>query len=162
MPPTVAAFGQDYLLRAVIARYGFGANQPKYATYPSASVDGDGDALDGARRSYTLALSPLPPVEPSGFWSVTMYDSETQLLVCNDYANGTARYSVSSVTPGLVASAADGSVTLVLSNAPPATPDAYANWLPAPAGKFNVIMRLYNPQPQVGSGDWTPNAIAKA
>lgn len=27
--------------------------------------------------------------------------------------------------------------------------DAVSNWLPAPAGRFNVTMRLYGPRPSV-------------
>ncbi len=36
-----------------------------------------------------------------------------------------------------------------------------ANWLPAPAEGFNMIMRLYWPKPQVLDGAWAPTAVTK-
>ncbi|MDT0407036.1 DUF1214 domain-containing protein, partial [Streptomyces edwardsiae] len=39
-----------------------------------------------------------------------------------------------------------------------------ANWLPAPAGKFNLMLRLYWPKeapPSIIDGTWKPPAITK-
>ena len=43
----------------------------------------DGQTLDGSKHNYTLtfATGHLPPV--NAFWSVTMYDGATQLLIEN-------------------------------------------------------------------------------
>jgi hypothetical protein len=35
------------------------------------------------------------------------------------------------------------------------------NWLPAPAGPFNLTMRLYNPGPAALTLNWTPPAVER-
>ncbi|HEY6354410.1 MAG TPA: DUF1214 domain-containing protein [Burkholderiaceae bacterium] len=40
--------------------------------------------------------------------------------------------------------------------------DNEANWLPAPAGPFSLIMRLYWPDESVLQGKWIPPEIKKA
>jgi hypothetical protein len=54
----------------------------------------------------------------------------------------------------------DGSLDLYLQNASPG-PDKESNWLPAPADSFNLLMRLYLPQPQALSGTWQPPGVEK-
>jgi hypothetical protein len=36
---------------------------------------------------------------------------------------------------------------------------ADVNWLPAPKGAFSLVLRLYNPKPQVLDGSWSPPVI---
>ncbi len=57
------------------------------------------------------------------------------------------RHAIGDRTPGLKRGA-DGSLELVLSHA---RPDDTANWLPAPAGRFYLILRMYHPQEGVQS-----------
>ena len=56
----------------------------------------------------------------------------------------------------------DGSVDLYIQNESPGK-DKEANWLPAPKGKFVLMLRLYWPDepPQVSilDGSWKPPAI---
>jgi hypothetical protein len=51
--------------------------------YPMTRVDASGATLDGSKHHYTLTFpaGQLPPV--NAFWSVTMYDGKSQLLIEN-------------------------------------------------------------------------------
>ena len=97
--------------------------------------------LDGSRR-YVMRFEAddMPPAD--AFWSVTLYDSDRFL-----YPNEIRRHAVGDRTPGLQR-AADGSLTLELNHARPADT---ANWLPAPAGRFYLILRMYYPRDGVQS-----------
>jgi len=57
-----------------------------------------------------------------------------------------------------------GSLTLYIQKDSPGA-DKEANWLPAPAGKFILMMRMYWPDespPSIIDGTWTPPAAIKA
>jgi len=57
----------------------------------------------------------------------------------------------------------DGSVDLYLQHDNPG-PEKQANWLPAPAGAFNLMLRLYWPKqnpPSIIDGTWQPPAVTK-
>ncbi len=101
-----------------------------------------------------LTAYPPPPVE--AFWSLTMYDVPHFFLVANDIN----RYSLGDRTPGIVY-ADDGSLTITLSHARPGDPTAAANWLPAPAGDFRPVLRMYEPAPEVLSQTYTVPPIAR-
>ena len=77
------------------------------------------------------------------FWNLAMYD-EHEFFTEND----AGRYTIGSTTEGL-RSENDGSLTLYLQHEPP---DDRANWLPAPAGPFNLTMRLYGSQTPILTG----------
>ncbi|MFL5285677.1 MAG: DUF1214 domain-containing protein [Rhodopila sp.] len=43
--------------------------------------------------------------------------------------------------------------------------DKEANWLPAPKGKFNLVLRIYAPRktpPSILDGSWTPPPVKRA
>jgi hypothetical protein len=152
----------DWLKRAAVAKAGIYANDAVEATYPFARTDSDGQPLDGGQHSYTLAFAPdaLPPV--NAFWSVTMYDGKTQLLI----ENPINRYLINSpMLPGLKKNP-DGSLTLYIQNKSPGA-DKDANWLPAPNGPMYLVMRLYWPKttsPSIlppGEGAWKPPGITR-
>lgn len=153
-------FNGDWLLRAVGAQAGIYGNDAAEAVYPAARSDSNGEALDGSRHAYTLTFpaNGLPPV--NAFWSVTMYDGRTQLLVRNPID----RYLVNSpMLPDLKRNA-DGSVTLYIQHQSPGAERA-SNWLPAPDGPIYLVMRLYWPKTgspsilPIGQGDWQPPPI---
>ena len=83
-------YGTDYLQRALIAYVGAGGNVPEDAVYPIARLDADGKLLNGASR-YVLRFTKadIPPVDPRGFWSLTLYDKEYFLV-----PNPTNRYAL--------------------------------------------------------------------
>ena len=121
-----------------------------------------GEPIDASAHAYTLTFpaGDLPPV--NAFWSVTMYDGKTQLLIQNPID----RYLINSpMLPGLKKNA-DGSLTIYIQHASPG-PDKESNWLPAPDGPVYLVMRLYWPKknpPSIlpaGKGDWKPPAVVK-
>jgi hypothetical protein len=140
-------FGEDYLVRSAVAYRSLAGNAPEEAIYFNADKDVSGQPLDGAHR-YTMRFEKgqLPPV--NGFWSLTMYDGKTFFMV----ENPKKRYSIGSRTPGLQF-APDGSLTLYIQHADPG-PERVANWLPAPAGSFDVHLRTYVPQEALLDGSY--------
>ena len=78
-----ATYDGDWTQRAAVAVAGILANDPAEAVYPITRSDADGQPLDGSKANYTLTFlaDALPPV--NAFWSVTMYDGKTQLLIKN-------------------------------------------------------------------------------
>jgi hypothetical protein len=148
-------YGTDYLMRALITAIGLGANRPQDAVYPTSQKDGDGRAYDGANK-YVMrfAKGQLPPVE--GFWSLTMYDGAYFFV-----PNPINRYSISA-RQDLKANP-DGSVDLYIQKDSPGA-DKESNWLPAPAGKFILMLRMYWPNesnPSIIDGTWTIPPVKK-
>jgi hypothetical protein len=148
-------YGVNYLMRALITAIGLGANRPQDAIYPMSIKDGQGDAYDGAHK-YVLHFpkGELPPVH--GFWSLTMYDSNFFFV-----ENPINRYSISP-RQNLKANP-DGSVDLYIQNESPG-PEKESNWLPAPKGKFQLMLRMYWPnehKPSIINGTWKIPAVKK-
>jgi hypothetical protein len=161
-----AAFGDrdffhgDWLLRAAAAKAGIYGNDAEEAMYPKTRRDGTGQLLDGSKHKYTLtfAASQYPPV--NAFWSVTMYDGKTQLLIKNPIN----RYLINSPMLPNMKKNADGSMTIYIQKNSPGA-DKEANWLPAPKGPIYLVMRLYWPKTEApsilppGEGTWNPPAV---
>ena len=141
--------GHDPGLRAALAKYEVGAQLSDQVIYPNTSVDDKGEQLTGAHK-YVLhfAADQLPPV--SVFWNMAMYGSD-MLFIENDFG----RYSIGSTTDG-VKKNTDGSLTIVIQKDRPADT---SNWLPAPAGNFNLTMRFYGPQTPVLDGSYRLPAV---
>jgi hypothetical protein len=139
----------NYLYRMAAAVLGIYGNSKQEAMYPIYAVDADGQKLDGAKR-YAVRFAPgqLPPV--NAFWSLTMYELPSSLLV----ANQLNRYLLNSPMLPQVKRDADGGLTLLIQNETPGK-DKEANWLPAPKGPFFMAMRLYWPKDEALSGKWT-------
>jgi hypothetical protein len=149
-----AAYDGDWVQRAAVAMAGIYANDTAEAFYPILATDSDGKKPDASTGRYTLTFpaGQLPPV--NAFWSVTMYDGKTQLLV----ENPIDRYLINSpMLPG-VKKNADGSLTLHLQKDSPGA-DKQSNWLPAPNGPIYVVMRLYWPKPEATNGKWQPPPV---
>jgi hypothetical protein len=139
----------NYLYRMTAAILGIYGNSKAEAMYPIYSVDADGQLLDGADR-YTLrfAAGQLPPV--NAFWSLTMYELPSILLVDNPLN----RYLINSPMLPQLEKDSDGGLTLVVQTDSPGT-DKEVNWLPAPKGPFMMVMRLYWPKDEALTGQWT-------
>ncbi len=155
-----AFFDGDWALRAAGAKLGIYGNSEDEAAYPFTRADVNGVPLDGSQHDYTITFpaGQLPPV--NAFWSVTMYDGETQLLIDNPID----RYLINSPMLPDLKTNPDGSLTLYIQHDSPGK-DRESNWLPAPAGPMFVVMRLYWPKtgaPSVlplGQGSWAPPGI---
>ena len=158
-----AFYNGDWLLRAAAARAGIYGNDAVEAMYPMTKTLADGTMLDGSKHNYTLtfAKDQFPPV--NAFWSVTMYDGKTQLLIKNPIN----RYLINSPMLSNMTRNEDGSLTLYIQKDSPGK-DKEANWLPAPDGPIYLVMRLYWPKTEApsilppGAGTWSPPALAKA
>jgi hypothetical protein len=139
----------DYLARATGTEMGIGANSRDEALYPILDKDSDGQPLDGSKHKYTLtfAKGQLPPV--NAFWSITMYDLPSQLLVKNPIN----RYLINSPMLPHLKTNPDGGLTIYIQADSPGK-DKEANWLPAPQGLFMVTMRYYWPKPELLNGEW--------
>jgi hypothetical protein len=153
----------DWLKRAMIAKAGIYGNNAVEATYPLTRNDAGGESLDGSKHRYTLtfAAGESPPV--NAFWSVTMYDGQTQLLIDNPIH----RYLVNSPMLPAMKKNPDGSLTLYIQKDSPGAARK-ANWLPAPDGPIYLVMRLYWPKvtpPSIlppGEGTWKPPGVMRA
>ncbi len=149
-----AFYKGDYLLRAAAAVAGLYGNDAEEALYPAARTDSAGQPLDGSQHDYALTFPAggLPPV--NAFWSVTMYDGKSQLLV----ENPIKRYLVNSpMLPGMKKNK-DGSLTLYIQARSPGA-GKESNWLPSPAGPMYLVMRLYWPKEEALSGKWSPPGL---
>lgn len=158
-----AFFHGDWLKRAAAAKGGIYGNDAAEAMYPLTTTLANGEQLDGSKHAYTLtfAADQMPPV--NAFWSVTMYDGKTQLLI----ENPIGRYLINSPMIPNMKKGEDGSLTLYIQNESPGK-DKESNWLPAPKGPIYLVMRLYWPKVETpsilppGEGTWKPPAIVVA
>ena len=142
------------MLAAVLIIYG---NSKQEAMYPVYTVDGTGQKLDASRNRYALRFPPhqLPPV--NAFWSLTMYELPSRLLV----ANSLNRYLINSGMLRDLKRDADGGVTLYIQHDSPGK-DKEANWLPAPSGPFLMFLRLFWPKPEALDGKWKQPPLQRA
>ena len=54
----------------------------------------------------------------------------------------------------------DGSLVLYIEHESPAK-DHEANWLPAPKGPFNLLLRMYSPKAEAFDGRWNPPPVVR-
>lgn len=149
-------YGTDYLQRALITAIGLGANRPEDAVYPTSDVDGSGKPYDGANK-YVMHFEKGQAPPARGFWSLTMYDANYFFV-----ENPINRSSVSPRND--LKFNDDGSLDLYIQKDSPGK-DRESNWLPAPSGKFILMMRLYWPtenSPSILNGSWHPPAVTVA
>lgn len=149
-------FDTLYLLRATAAHIGLYGNSGDEAIYPTYLVDAQGIPFDASQNNYTLTFKKgeLPPVK--SFWSLTMYDTKTQLLIDNPLN----RYLLNSPMMDQFIFAKDGSLTFYIQKESPGK-KLESNWLPAPDGPFYAVMRLYGPKKEALEGKWVNPPLVK-
>ena len=114
---------------------------PSRRCIPLAKPTATANTLDGSKHNYTLTFpaGQLPPV--NAFWSVTMYDGKTQLLIKNPIN----RYLINSPMLPDMKKNADGSLTLYIQKDSPG--QGQGSQLAARAGRPDLlVMRLYWPK----------------
>lgn len=151
-----AAYKGDWLLRAAVALAGIYGNSAAEALYPMLATDSEGNKPDCSKNRYTLTFpkGQFPPAK--AFWSVTMYDAKTQLLI----ENPINRYLINTPMLQDLKTNADGSLTIYIQKDSPGK-DKESNWLPAPDGPIYLVMRLYWPEESALKGEWKPPAVQR-
>jgi hypothetical protein len=139
----------NYLYRFIGAKLGLYGNSGADAAYFGYFVDAGHHPLDASKNNYELNFAKGAIPEYHAFWSLTMYDGRTQLLV----ANPIQRYLLNSTTLESYKYGPDGSLTFYIQRNSPGK-DRESNWLPAPAGPFYAIYRVYMPGKAVLNGTW--------
>ncbi len=146
----IGTYGTAYLQRAAIALAGIGANVPEDAIYPTSLTAIDGKPYNGRNR-YVLRFEKgrLPPA--NAFWSLTIYD---KALYFTD--NPIKRYAIGDRDK--LKKNADGSLDIYIQHKSPGK-GKESNWLPAPAGEFNLVMRMYWPRIEALTLRWSAPAV---
>lgn len=153
-------YNGNWLLRAAAAKTDFHGDDPAEAISLFAQVDEGGKTLDGSKHDYTLSFAPdrLPPV--NAFWSLTMYNGLSRLLIKNPIN----RYLINSSMLPRLKRDANGGLTIYIQHKFPGF-DREVNWLPAPIGPILLVLRLYWPKAEppsilpVGAGTWRPPRV---
>lgn len=145
-----------FIMRAVAAYMGLYGNSAEEAIYPTYLIDENGAPFDASQNKYTLTFKKgeLPPV--TAFWSLTMYDGKTQLLIDNPLN----RYLLNSPMMEKFVLNVDDSLTLYVQKESPGK-NLESNWLPAPDGPFYAVMRLYGPKKEALEGKWVNPPLVK-
>jgi hypothetical protein len=146
----VTNFIKDPLLKASANLYGPGTHVAQEALYFIGKPD---EPLTGANK-YTLkfAAGALPPV--NAFWSLSAYEGTQFLLIPNPID----RYAIGTVTAGLNPND-DGSLELQLQEEAPEK--GTSNWLPISSGPFHLVLRMYQPRPELIDGTYKVPALHK-
>jgi len=145
-------WGNDYLRRATIAKFGLAANPPEDAIYFSGMLDSDGQRLTG-ENDYLIRFDAgeFPPAD--AFWSITLYDANGHL-----FANDNNRYGIRSRDALEISN--EGSLVILISQKPKEGVPI-ANWIPSCPGRIDLCLRIYSPSQGVFDATWLPPQIIR-
>ena len=149
----IGYYGTDYKKRAVVAMNLFGANIPQDSVYGYNFVDDKNTPLDG-NSNYSIRFNPKQFPPTNAFWSVTLYNSDGLLV-----ENHLHRYAISPHLRELTYNV-DGSLDIFIQHEYPGK-EKESNWLPAPIGSFNLLLRVYWPKMSVLNGEWNPPRVIR-
>jgi hypothetical protein len=156
-PANLGKYGDDCMLRAVVAVVGLGALPRVEAMYLRPQGDSGTDAFEGP-GPFLLRLPHALPID--GFWSLTMYrmTDDGQFFLA---PNPIKRYSIGDRTHGLKRGP-NGALDIFIAREDPGG-DKTANWLPAPTfGRFACVLRAYLPGRELVDGRYRLPAIVMA
>lgn len=147
----IGNYGTSYLQRASVARTGLGANVPEDAIYLLSQLESDNATPYNGSNPYRLHFpaGEIPPA--NAFWSLAMYDEDAYFV-----DNAIQRYSIGD--RDALRFNEDGSLDIYIQHGSPGA-DRESNWLPAPKGNFDLILRLYWPKTAALTGEWSPPRV---
>ncbi|MFJ6095774.1 DUF1254 domain-containing protein [Williamsia muralis] len=145
------AHGTNFLARAVMNFVGLGANVVEENCSYNTYVDSAGGALDGSIGVYRIEVTEPPPAK--AFWSITLYEADSGWL----YDAPEHKHSVGSATGHGGADRLLSRAIYISRQRPPA--GTHEDWLPSPAGKFFLVLRIYQPREEALSEAWTPPPV---
>ena len=148
----VGIWGNDYIRRATVARFGIAANPVEDAAYLQPLADAEGNPLDGA-NPHVIHFEPGGTPPAGAFWSLTVYDREGFLI-----PNDLDRFGIRSRDE--VRYNSDGSLDIFLGPECP-DPEGTSNWIPTIPGRLAMSMRLYMPGATFLTGKWTPPPVRR-
>ena len=172
-PKYAGVYGTNYALRTLIANTGYLALATPYAVYPTWSNSSYGSAnafLNVASNEAILfTFSGKPPLQDTGFWSLTAYGSDYYLIPNkqNVYALGdrsNITYATGTKVYDVVSGDSNGSYQILLQPGDVAPPANWtSNWLPAPSGGGDVVaqLRFYLAEPSLLDGTYKYPVVEK-
>lgn len=141
------SYGFHFINRAEGALEGLLVHDREEGVYFSTYEDGDANLLDGTQQ-YVLHFEKdqLPQLQDKGFWSLTMYGTNFQLV-----ENEIDRFSIGDRNKELKYND-DGSLTIYIQAQKPQGFEG--NWLPSPSeGLFRINFRIYLPNEKTRNPD---------
>ena len=135
----------DYIIRAAMADVGLTDDSTGKASVHRPDSD-DQQHVTSERYKLTFKEDSLPPVQ--AFWSLSMRDVKTHLLITNELD----RYQLNSSTDKLKWDS-DGSLVIHISKQSPGG-ELEANWLLTPDHPFYLVLQLKEPTPK--AFEWNP------
>ena len=160
--PNGGLWGSDWYGRAIAAVIYIFVNDYHKALYLTRGTDSNGQLLNG-HEHYTMTFDQhaLPPVDRSrgGFWSLSMYNRDIFFLA--DSPNGRVNLGTTYLDANQL-HFVDNKLTLHLSYDQPTGPDANANWLPAPADQFCLVLRAHVPEQRLLDSTYQLPDVIKA
>ncbi|MBM7062992.1 DUF1254 domain-containing protein [Pseudomonas sp. UL073] len=156
-PATSGVYGNDFLTRTLVNYGGIWANNQKEVVYYRGTLDDQGQPLQSTQSySVTFPADQLPDTLANYYWSITVTDSKTFLVLPNPLN----RFSLNDQAD--LKYNPDGSLTLYF--APEQPKDApQGNWLPTqPGHNYRMIFRFYGPKNGAVSGDYYPPVIKRS
>jgi hypothetical protein len=156
-----AGQSSDFITRAALQSLaGICANDPAEAVYLNAFTDDRGDQLNGGGRYRIMfGAGDFPPCDATrhGFWSITMYGSDYNLVADSSH------YTINGYYPKYQDRDAAGGMTILIQNDDPGQLPPGTYWLQSPAtDTFYLILRVYVPDPPVSvTQTWAPPQIVR-
>jgi len=150
-----ADWGDRLLDRAAAAEYALFADRGGQVMWMECHADEHGEPLRGDRRYLILFdKDATPPAD--AFWSLTSYRDDTLAPGENSLDRnslGTLAYKLKT---------RKGGKTLLFIQHVRPDEGKIISWLPAPAGNFNLVLRVYGPSEAMRRGDYTMPRVIRS